>query len=40
MGRGLAPGDIQTANKGVRLSALTDPDGNTITLIDGFCGVY
>jgi glyoxylase I family protein len=35
-GRGLKPGEIADANKGVRLSALTDPDGNTITLIGGF----
>lgn len=34
--RGLEPGEIVEANKGVRLSALTDPDGNTITLIGGF----
>jgi glyoxylase I family protein len=34
--RGLEPGEIIEANKGVRLSALTDPDGNTVTLIGGF----
>ena len=34
--RGLEPGEIVDANKGVRLSALTDPDGNTVTLIGGF----
>ena len=34
--RGLEPGEIVDANKGVRLSALSDPDGNTITLIGGF----
>lgn len=34
--RGLHPGDIAEANKGVRLAALTDPDGNTITVIGGF----
>ena len=34
--RGLEPGEIIDADKGVRLSALTDPDGNTITLIGGF----
>ena len=34
--RGLAPGAIQTVNKGVQLSAITDPDGNTITLIGNF----
>ena len=38
--RGYAPGEIQDVNKGVRLSALTDPDGNTITLIGGFREVY
>lgn len=40
VGRGLAPGQIQPANKGVQLSALKDPDGNTITLIGGFREVY
>jgi glyoxylase I family protein len=34
--RGLEPGEIVEADKGVRLSALTDPDGNTVTLIGGF----
>ncbi len=34
--RGLVPGAIETANKGVRLSAITDPDGNTITFIGNF----
>lgn len=34
--RGLAPGAIDGANKGVRLSTLTDPDGNVIRLIGGF----
>ena len=34
--RGLEPGDFTDANKGIRLSALTDPDGNTISLIGGF----
>ncbi|HVB92315.1 MAG TPA: VOC family protein [Acidimicrobiales bacterium] len=34
--RGLAPGDIEVANKGVRLCAITDPDGNRITFIGGF----
>ncbi|BBX66988.1 VOC family protein [Mycolicibacterium psychrotolerans] len=34
--RGLDPGAITDANKGVRLSALTDPDGNAVTLIGGF----
>jgi glyoxylase I family protein len=35
-GRGLDPGEIVEANKGVRLSALDDPDGNTIRFIGGF----
>ena len=39
-GRGLAPGEIQDASKGVQLSSLTDPDGNTLTLIGGFRDVY
>ena len=34
--RGLQPGEITAADKGVRLSALHDPDGNTIGLIGGF----
>ncbi len=34
--RGLEPGEIDDANKGVRLSTLVDPDGNTIRLIGGF----
>ena len=34
--RGLEPRDFTGANKGIRLSALTDPDGNTISLIGGF----
>lgn len=34
--RGLRPGEISDAAKGVRLSALSDPDGNTIRLIGGF----
>ena len=32
-GRGLALGAIETVNKGVRLSAISDPEGNTITFI-------
>jgi glyoxylase I family protein len=39
-GRGLVPGEVQLANKGVRLSALTDPDNNAITLIGGFREIY
>jgi glyoxylase I family protein len=34
--RGLIPGEISEASKGVRLSTLADPDGNTITVIGGF----
>ena len=34
--RGLNPGDVVQANKGVQLAALTDPDGNTPTLIGSF----
>ncbi|GAS87406.1 VOC family protein [Mycolicibacterium brisbanense] len=34
--RGLDPGDIVDAAKGVRLSTITDPDENTIRLIGGF----
>ena len=36
VGRGLAPGPVETVSKGVQLSALLDPDGNRITLIGGF----
>jgi glyoxylase I family protein len=39
-GRGLATGEIVTANKGVRLSTIIDPDGNRITFIGGFRNVY
>jgi glyoxylase I family protein len=35
-GRGLAPGAIETVSKGVQLSAIRDPDGNTITFIGSF----
>ncbi len=35
-GRGMEPGDIVDANKGVRLSRFGDPDGNVIALIGGF----
>lgn len=34
--RGLQPGEIVEANKGVRLSTLIDPDGNRVSLIGGF----
>ncbi|MGB2922484.1 MAG: VOC family protein [Mycobacterium sp.] len=35
-GRGLEPQAVVEADKGVRLSTLTDPDGNLIRLIGGF----
>jgi glyoxylase I family protein len=35
-GRGLAPGAIDTVNKGVQLSAIRHPEGNTITFIGSF----
>jgi glyoxylase I family protein len=38
--RGLAPDSIQTANKGVRLSTVVDPDGNRMTFIGGFRNIY
>lgn len=38
--RGLSPGEIQDASKGVQLSTLDDPDGNTVTLIGGFREEY
>ena len=34
--RGLNPGEIVEANKGERLSTLSDPDGNTLRLVGGF----
>ncbi|MEZ0049923.1 glyoxylase I family protein [Mycobacterium sp. MAA66] len=34
--RALEPGAVVEANKGVRLSTIVDPDGNTIRLIGGF----
>ena len=34
--RGLAPGPVVTADKGVQLSSIDDPDGNRITWIGGF----
>jgi glyoxylase I family protein len=34
--RGLEAGEVVEANKGVQLSALTDPDGNKVWLIGGF----
>jgi predicted enzyme related to lactoylglutathione lyase len=39
-GRCLLPGDVVTANKGVRLCTIVDPDGNRVTLIGGFRSVY
>jgi glyoxylase I family protein len=35
-GRGLVPGEIEVVNKGVELSSITDPDGNTVTFIGNF----
>lgn len=34
--RGLAPGAVEEVNKGVRLSTVSDPEGNQITLIGNF----
>ena len=34
--RGLEPGEIVDAGKGVQLSQLADPDGNKVWLIGGF----
>ena len=34
--RGLLAGAIETVNKGVQLSSIRDPDGNTITFIGNF----
>ena len=34
--RNYHPGDIMHANNGVSISSVTDPDGNTITLIGHF----
>jgi glyoxylase I family protein len=34
--RGLTSGAVETVNKGVQLSAITDLDGNTITFIGNF----
>jgi predicted enzyme related to lactoylglutathione lyase len=38
--RSLTPDSIQSANKGVRLSSVVDPDGNRITFIGGFRNIY
>lgn len=35
-GRGLTPGAVAPVSKGVQLSAIRDPDGNTITFIGAF----
>jgi glyoxylase I family protein len=35
-GRALTPGAIERVNKGVQLSTIHDPDGNTITFIGNF----
>lgn len=34
--QGLSPGEIEGVHKGVEIATLTDPDGNTITLIGNF----
>ena len=34
--RGIEPGEVVDATKGVRLSTIIDPDGNIIRLIGGF----
>ncbi len=38
--RGVVTAEIQPVNKGVELSATTDPDGNAITLIGNFREKY
>jgi glyoxylase I family protein len=38
--RGLESGPVQSAAKGVALSSIADPDGNTITFIGNFRIVY
>ena len=38
--RGVGSAEIQPVNKGVELSATTDPDGNAITLIGNFRVTY
>ncbi|MEV3903270.1 VOC family protein [Mycobacterium sp. NPDC050551] len=35
-GRGIEPGEIVEANKGVRFSQIADPDGNVVGFIGGF----
>src|ERR1700722_8615861 len=39
-GRGLAPGEIRDATKGVRISTMEDPDGNMLNFIGGFRIAY
>ena len=34
--RGLVAGEIETVNKGVQLSPIVDPDGNTIRIVGNF----
>jgi hypothetical protein len=38
--RGLSFNTTETVNKGVQLSAIVDPDGNTITFIGNFRTTY
>lgn len=38
--RGLDPGEIQDATKGVRIFTVEDPDGNTLNFIGGFRIAY
>lgn len=38
--RGLEPGEIVEANKGVRLCPVPDPDGNAVQLVGDFRVVY
>jgi hypothetical protein len=35
-GRGFTAGEIQDARRGVRISTVEDPDGNTLNFIGGF----
>ena len=39
-GRGFVPGEVQDATKGIRISTIEDPDGNTLNFIGGFRVVY
>lgn len=38
--RGLTPGPVETATKGVQLCPIDDPDGNRITAVGGFRTTY